>query len=162
MRFVSLKKKCFSMIDTSFRQRLELRDRTLYVGLKFLGQATTNPSSLPSRLSSKKVFFCLRLLPTGGLAQHWICLKRTKDGVHSIKSFMLKKRRELLSLERKELFPAFFPFYWFLKAINLLFPHIFYPSRIGSASDDEPMRKLSLFFSLDRQAIRLSRKPTKA
>ena len=37
MRFVSFLKKCFSMIDTSFRQRLELWDRTLYVGLKFLG-----------------------------------------------------------------------------------------------------------------------------
>lgn len=35
--FVSLKKKCLSMTDTSFRRRLELRDRTLNVGLKFLG-----------------------------------------------------------------------------------------------------------------------------
>lgn len=77
------------------------------------------------------------------LAQHWICLKRTKDGVHSIQSFMLTQTNYCLW---KELFPAFFPLYCFLKAINLLFPHISYPSRIGSASDDEPMRKLSLLF----------------
>lgn len=37
-------------------------------------------------------------------------------------------------------------FHWFLKAINPRFPHIYSPSRIGSASDDEPMRKLSLLF----------------
>jgi hypothetical protein len=76
-----------------------------------------------------------------GLAQHWISLKRTKDGVHSIKSFMLTQTNYCLW---KELFPAFFPFYWFLKAKKSLFPHISYPSRIGSASDDEPMLKLSL------------------
>lgn len=35
--FVSLKKKCLSMTDTSFRRRLKLRDHTLNVGLKFLG-----------------------------------------------------------------------------------------------------------------------------
>lgn len=37
MGFVSLKNQCLSMTDTSFRRRLELRDRTLNVGLKFLG-----------------------------------------------------------------------------------------------------------------------------
>ena len=33
---------------------------------------------------------------------------------------------------------------------------------ISSASDDEPMRKLSLLLAPDRWAIRLSRKPTNA
>lgn len=37
MGFLSLKNQCLSMTDTSFSRRLELQDRTLNVGLKFLG-----------------------------------------------------------------------------------------------------------------------------
>lgn len=54
---------------------------------------------------------------------------------------------KLLSLERKECREQLFPFHWFLKAINPRFSHISSPSRIGSASDDEPMRKLSLLLA---------------
>ncbi|KAI3666416.1 hypothetical protein L1987_89085 [Smallanthus sonchifolius] len=43
-----------------------------------------------------------------------------------------------------------FPFHWFLKALNPRFSHIDSPSRIGSASDNEPMRKLSLLLWANR------------
>lgn len=65
--------------------------------------------------------------------------ENNQGGVHSIKSFMpnysfWKGRRN-------------HSFHWFLKAINPRFPHIYSPSRIGSASDDEPMRKLYLLLA---------------
>ena len=81
------------------------------------------------------------------------------QGWRSFNQIFYANSNKLLSLERVvprilsknfALATRYAPFYWFLKAQNLLFPHISYPSRIGSASDDEPMRKLFLFFSLGR------------
>lgn len=67
--------------------------------------------------------------------------ENNQGGVHSIQSFRPN------DLERKECREELFLFHWFLKAINPRFPHINSPSRIGSASDDEPMRKLSLLLA---------------
>lgn len=75
--------------------------------------------------------------------------ENNQGGVHSIKSFM-PAQTNLLFLERKECGEQLFPFHWFLKAINPRFSHIFSPSRIGSASDDELMRKFSLLLAPDR------------
>ena len=66
--------------------------------------------------------------------------ENNQGGVHSIKSFMPN-----YSFWKGQ--GTDNPFHWFLKAINPRFPHIYSPSRIGSASDDEPMRKLSLLLA---------------
>lgn len=62
----------------------------------------------------------------------------------------------MLDLERESAYSywhqsyCYLTFHWFLKALNPRFSHIDSPSRIGSASDNEPMRKLSLLLAPDR------------
>ncbi|KAJ4954453.1 hypothetical protein NE237_011236 [Protea cynaroides] len=82
MGFVSLRNQCLSMTDTSFRRRLELRDRN-----RILGWATTNPSSLPSRPYSIKVFFAFGYYRLATLGPTF-SLFENNQGLRSIKSFM--------------------------------------------------------------------------
>ncbi|KAG8363150.1 hypothetical protein BUALT_BualtMtG0001300 (mitochondrion) [Buddleja alternifolia] len=70
---------------------------------------------------------------------------------HQQPAFPTRKELKMKEESVKECREELFPFHWFLKAINPRFPHIDSPSRIGSASDDEPMRKLSLLLAPDSE-----------